>query len=160
MVPPYVGAPLDRLLSPFSADYHVVAPDNRGYAYTEKPKEPSAYQIQFLADDVRQLINKLSPNKPVILVSHDWGGPLAWGLAQTHPELVSKLIVINAPHFNVFLNMLKKSPSQAAASSYVGKIDSWITKLLFALRGPELLWRGLARLEEQGYVDTQLKTHF
>jgi pimeloyl-ACP methyl ester carboxylesterase len=157
---PYFGASWDKLLTPFSANYHVVAPDNRGYAYTEKPEKSSDYRIELLVDDVRQLVTKLSPGKPVILVGHDWGGSLAWGLAQTHPELISKLIIINAPPANVLLKMLKESPSQAAASSYVGKLDNWITKLIFTIKGPELLWRGLAHLEEQGYVDEQFKSAF
>lgn len=157
---PYFGESWDKLLKPFSSNYHVVAPDNRGYGYTDKPKQVSDYRIDKLVNDLYQLIDKLSAENKVILVGHDWGGVLAWSIAQSHPELVSKLIIINAPPFNVFLNMLQESPSQKEASSYVGKLDSWISRLLFAIKGPELIWRGLARLHEEGHVDDRFKTAF
>ena len=157
---PYFAESWDKLLKPFSVNYHVVAPDNRGYGYTGKPDKVSDYRIDKLVDDVYQLIGKLSPDKKVILVGHDWGGVLAWSIVQTHPELVSKLIIINAPPFNVFLKMLQQSHSQQEASSYVGKMGGWISRLLFAIKGPELIWRGLARLHDEGHVDDRFKSAF
>ena len=32
------------------------------------------------------------------VVSHDWGGALAWSFATVHPSMVEQLVVMNAPH--------------------------------------------------------------
>ncbi|GAC22540.1 hypothetical protein GMES_0231 [Paraglaciecola mesophila KMM 241] len=157
---PYFGSAWDPLLSEFSQDHQVVAPDNRGYGYSQKPADVSEYKIEKLVTDVRQLIEQLSRNNKVILVGHDWGGVLAWSVAQTSPELISKLIIINAPPFNVFLDVLSTSTSQREASHYMHKLDSWYAHLLFAIKGPELIWRGSARLYEEGHVDERFKLAF
>ena len=33
-----------------------------------------------------------------MLVGHDWGGGVAYGVAQLYPSIVEKLVVINIPH--------------------------------------------------------------
>jgi pimeloyl-ACP methyl ester carboxylesterase len=158
---PYFGAAWDKLLKPMSASYHVVAPDNRGYGYTDKPHDLNEYKINKLVGDVKAMISTLSPNRKVIIVGHDWGGVLAWGLAQQHPELVSKVIVINAPPFNAFLDALVNSESQRKASSYIAKITSWKAKLYFAFKGTEVLWSdGMSKLVAEGHIDESFKNAF
>jgi pimeloyl-ACP methyl ester carboxylesterase len=51
--------------------------------------------------DVVELISALGHDKAT-LVSHDWGGIIAWAVTQKYPELVEKLIVLNGPHARVF----------------------------------------------------------
>jgi pimeloyl-ACP methyl ester carboxylesterase len=103
------------------------------------------------------LITELSPNKPVVLVGHDWGAGLAWSTAHLHPELVSKLVIINGAAPDVFLQVLKTSPAQREQSKYVDKLDSWLAKLLFAWRGADLFWDGISHLHENGHVDDSFK---
>ena len=43
------------------------------------------------------------------VVGHDWGGTVAWLFAIQHPEMVTKLIVLNCPHPSVFTG--RKTPS-------------------------------------------------
>ena len=43
------------------------------------------------------MIGALGVSK-VHVVGHDWGGPLAYCLASEYPQLVDRLVVINAPH--------------------------------------------------------------
>lgn len=157
---PYFGEVWDKLLRPFSQHYRVVAPDNRGYAYTDKPDEVTDYRIDKLVEDVKALVNQLSVNKKVILIGHDWGGVLAWAMGQQYPDMVSKVVVINAPPYNIFLKMLQESASQQEASKYIGKLSGWISKILFAIKGPELIWSSLDYLHTDGHVSDAFKQAF
>ena len=157
---PYFGSAWYKVMHAFADDYQVIAPDNRGYGYSDKPDKVSEYHIEKLVSDVKQLIQAFSPNKKVILVGHDWGAALAWGLAQVHPELVSKVIIINGAPTNVFLNVLANSKLQREQSKYLHKLNGWFAKLMFAIRGPNLLWRGVSRMHESGQVDDKFKSVF
>jgi len=53
------------------------------------------------------------------MVAHDWGGAVAWNIAITHPEFISKLIIINATHPYPFAMGLVNDPAQQAASAYM-----------------------------------------
>jgi pimeloyl-ACP methyl ester carboxylesterase len=97
--------------------YQAVAPDQRGYNLSSKPKGIKAYNLQYLVDDVAGLIKQLTPEK-VYLVGHDWGGGVAWTMAQQRPELLHKLIILNMPHLQVMKNNLKTNPLQMLKSWY------------------------------------------
>ena len=60
------------------------------------------------------------PHAKVIVVGHDWGGIAGWELARTDPELLARLVVINAPHPALFYRELKHDPAQLLSSSYAG----------------------------------------
>jgi pimeloyl-ACP methyl ester carboxylesterase len=78
------------------AQYHVVAPDMRGYNLSDKPPKVKDYRIEFLVEDVIGLINHFG-KKNAALVGHDWGAAVAWAVAQRHPELVSRLVAMQVP---------------------------------------------------------------
>jgi pimeloyl-ACP methyl ester carboxylesterase len=52
------------------------------------------------------------------IVGHDWGGIVAWRLAETYPELVRRLVVLNAPHLSLFAREIRH-PRQMLRSAYV-----------------------------------------
>ena len=84
-------------IAEFSQDYKVVALDLRGYNKSDKPPSVQAYQMNQLVQDVKEVIEGLGYQN-CILVAHDWGGAIAWSLANDYPEMVEKLIVMNLPH--------------------------------------------------------------
>ena len=162
---PYFASAWKPLLVPLSDQYHVVALDNRGYAYSTKPEDVNDYHIRHLVNDVKAIIDTLNNNKgssqKTILVGHDWGGVVAWTVAQQYPELIAQVIVINAPPFNTFLRTLSTSPAQQEASKYVPWLSSWLSRLAFFVKGPELLWgKSLVSLHENGHVDDAFKAEF
>jgi pimeloyl-ACP methyl ester carboxylesterase len=53
------------------------------------------------------------------LVAHDWGGAVAWNLANQQPQLIKRLAIVNSPHPGTFLRELKTNPKQQAASAYM-----------------------------------------
>ncbi|HLM44759.1 MAG TPA: alpha/beta fold hydrolase [Myxococcaceae bacterium] len=99
-----------------AAGYRAVAPDLRGYGGTERPE--NGYDLDTLANDVVELARHLQPGRPVHLVGHDWGGLIAYHVAATHPEVVDRLAVINAPHPAVFARDIWK-PAQLLSSWYI-----------------------------------------
>jgi pimeloyl-ACP methyl ester carboxylesterase len=53
------------------------------------------------------------------LVAHDWGGVVAWVFAALHPEMLDKLVIVNAPHPTIFARLLREDAAQQRASSYM-----------------------------------------
>jgi pimeloyl-ACP methyl ester carboxylesterase len=105
-------------LKVFSDDYHVVAVDLRGYGETERPPNTTDYKLTNLRQDVVELIPALGHDKAT-LVSHDWGGAIAWAVTQKYPELVEKLIVLNCPHTRVFKRTIMGTWAQLMKSWYM-----------------------------------------
>ena len=97
--------------------YHVIVPDQRGYNLSPKPAQIKNYGLPYLAGDIAALITSLT-TEPVIVAGHDWGGGVAWALAQFHPELIKKLIVLNMPHLQVMRENLRTNPKQMLRSLY------------------------------------------
>ncbi|HEY9847425.1 MAG TPA: alpha/beta hydrolase, partial [Candidatus Caenarcaniphilales bacterium] len=101
----------------FAQDFKVVALDLRGYNESDKPQDPSAYEMDEFIMDVEGVIRELG-YESCVLVGHDWGGAIAWNFAYAHPEMVDKLIVLNLPHPAKFAEGLR-TPQQLLRSSYI-----------------------------------------
>jgi pimeloyl-ACP methyl ester carboxylesterase len=111
------------------AGYRVVAPDLRGYNLSDKPKGVAAYRLECLVGDVKELIQALGEDSAVV-VGHDWGGVIAWQLAMSDPQVVKKLIILNAPHPQRYLGALK-TPDQLLRSWYVVFFQlPWLPELM------------------------------
>jgi pimeloyl-ACP methyl ester carboxylesterase len=109
-----------RQLAEFGRDHLAAAPDLRGYNLTSKPERLDRYRVKYLIDDLRALAAHLTaPDQKFTLIAHDWGGAVAWAFAIAHPELLERLIIINAPHPGVFARELHSNPDQQAASQYM-----------------------------------------
>ena len=89
-----------------SAGFRAIAPDLPGYGQTEALANVLDYRAESLAADLAGLISALGLSK-VYVVGHDWGGILGYCLAAFHPEMVDRLVVINAPHPLVFQSALR-----------------------------------------------------
>ncbi len=86
-------------IGPLSEQFDVVAPDMRGFAYSDKPDLPpeEGYTDSVIAGDIAALIAELGFEK-VHLVAHDFGATWAQRLARTQPELIEKLVLFNPPY--------------------------------------------------------------
>lgn len=105
-------------LEEFGRDHYAVAPDLRGFNLSDQPQQVEKYRAKHLVEDLRLLIKHLGHTR-CILVAHDWGGAIAWGFAAQHPDLVEKLIIINAPHPALFARDLTHNAAQIKASAYM-----------------------------------------
>jgi len=107
------------LLEHFGArGWCAVAPDLRGYNLSDKPAAVEAYRVKPLVADVLALAARYTKEK-FVLVAHDWGGAVAWSVAISHPERLSRLVMLNSPHPYVFWRELCANPAQREASAYM-----------------------------------------
>jgi pimeloyl-ACP methyl ester carboxylesterase len=105
-------------LAEFGADHFAVAPDLRGFNLSDMPTDLGAYKARHIVDDLRLLAAQLGYEK-FVLVAHDWGGAIAWNLTIAFPQLLHKLVIINAPHPYLFTKALETDPAQQKASEYM-----------------------------------------
>jgi len=89
----------NKNILPLAERFDVVAPDMRGYAYSDKPDLPpeQGYTDAVMADDLAALIRHLGFDK-VSMVAHDFGAAWAQRFAQRHAELLDKLVLFNPPY--------------------------------------------------------------
>src|SRR4051794_26186630 len=79
-----------------AAGYRVVAPDQRGYAQSDAPRDWRAYRIERLAADVAGLIAALGEERAFV-VGHDWGAAGAWVGATLHPQRAERVGGLHSP---------------------------------------------------------------
>jgi pimeloyl-ACP methyl ester carboxylesterase len=124
-----------------AAGFRAIAPDLRGYNLSDRPLGVRNYRANELVADIAALI-RILPSEKAHVVGHDWGGVLAWRLAAQHPELVQKLVVLNAPHPAAYRRTLGRNPRQWLRSWYVLFFQlPWLPELLLRSRDFALLER-------------------
>ncbi|WP_448662123.1 alpha/beta fold hydrolase [Sphingomonas sp. CJ20] len=99
-------------------DYFVIAPDQRGYARSSKPEGVANYAPEKPVADLLALADHFGIDR-FTLVGHDWGGAIAWMAALQNPKRIARLVIINAPHPQIFQRKLFDDPAQRAASQYI-----------------------------------------
>jgi pimeloyl-ACP methyl ester carboxylesterase len=99
-------------------DFKLIIPDMRGYNLSDKPDGLENYKNEVLVEDIKGLIEALSLGN-VFLAGHDWGGVVAWAVAEKYPELIHKLAILNAPHMKIFEKQLRTNKKQQKASFYI-----------------------------------------
>ena len=100
-----------------AAGFRVVAPDMRGYNLSDKPPGIDSYRTDLLTRDIERLILACGEERAIV-VGHDWGGIVAWLFAMRYPDMVERLVILNAPHPGSTTRALL-SPVQWLRSSYV-----------------------------------------
>jgi pimeloyl-ACP methyl ester carboxylesterase len=105
-------------LAGLAGRYRVFAPDQRGFAASDKPEGVENYETDRIVADAMALADALGLDH-FTLAGHDWGGAVAWTAALTHPFRVKRLIIVNAPHPLVFQKSLIEDPAQREASQYI-----------------------------------------
>ncbi|MGH9627794.1 MAG: alpha/beta fold hydrolase [Bryobacteraceae bacterium] len=98
--------------------FHVIAPDQRGYNLSDKPKGINSYDLDHLGADIAGLADQFGQDT-FSIAGHDWGASVGWWLAGQHPQRVRKLAALNAPHPAVWLEAMRNNPAQKRKSRYV-----------------------------------------
>jgi epoxide hydrolase 4 len=131
-----------KQMAALSPRWRCIAPDQRGYARSDKPADVAAFAVPTLLGDIDALLDALGLES-VALAGHDWGGVLAWWYAATRPERVSRLAVFNAPHPVAFQHRLETDAAQQKASAYLDRLRAPGGDADFAAQGAEGLWKSM-----------------
>jgi len=103
-----------------AAGYRAVAPSQRGYSPGARPdvRDPANYHIERLMDDAIAMVAACGHDVSRFhLVGHDWGGSIAWALADRWPERIASLTVLSRPHPNAFNRALQMPDGEQARRS-------------------------------------------
>jgi pimeloyl-ACP methyl ester carboxylesterase len=129
------GAPLVLLLHGFAesmhcwraqvtalaaAGYRAVAPSQRGYSPGARPdtNDTANYHIERLMNDAMAIVAASGHgDRRFHLVGHDWGGSIAWALADRTPQRLASLSVLSRPHPNAFNRSLQMPDGDQAHRS-------------------------------------------
>lgn len=101
-----------------AAGLRTLAPTQRGYAPTARPRWRGSYRMPELVDDVLALLDAVGLERAHV-VGHDWGGAQAWALAAWHPQRVASMTVLSTPHPAAMTASLVLG-DQALRSWYIG----------------------------------------
>jgi pimeloyl-ACP methyl ester carboxylesterase len=129
------GAPLVLLLHGFAESmqcwraqvaalgdmgFRAMAPSQRGYSPGARPdpRDATHYHIDRLMEDAMAIVAASGyGDRRFHLAGHDWGGSIAWALADRHPARVASLTVLSRPHPNAFNRALLVTDGEQAQRS-------------------------------------------
>ena len=129
------GAPLVLLLHGFAESMHcwraqlrsladmgcrALAPSQRGYSAGARPDPHDfpSYHIDRLMDDAMAIAAVQGYGEERFhLAGHDWGGSIAWALADRFPERIASLTILSRPHPNAFNRALAMADGEQARRS-------------------------------------------
>jgi pimeloyl-ACP methyl ester carboxylesterase len=100
--------------------YYAIAPSQRGYSKGARPdaRDASHYHIERLMDDAMAIVAASGYGEARFhLAGHDWGGSIAWALADRYPERIASLTILSRPHPNAFNRALQMADGDQAQRS-------------------------------------------
>lgn len=112
-----VSASFQFLVDCLQADWHVIAPDWRGFGLTRHAQSDTYWFPDYLAD-LDAILQHYSPQEPAILVGHSMGGNIAMVYAGVRPEQVAKLVNLEG------FGLPPASPQQAPA-----RMAKWLAEV-------------------------------
>jgi pimeloyl-ACP methyl ester carboxylesterase len=100
----------DRVFSALARSFRVLAPDLPGFGESEKPPSARyAYGVEVFSEAAVDLVAGLGLGR-VSIVGHSLGGAAAIALSSDHPELIDKLVLVDAMVYPMRLDFPSKLP--------------------------------------------------
>lgn len=76
---------------------HVIRYDMFGRGFSDRPE--TIYSVEFMAKQLEEVIDSLTPNTPINLAGLSWGGRVVSYYTATHPSKVKRLILVDPSGF-------------------------------------------------------------
>jgi pimeloyl-ACP methyl ester carboxylesterase len=123
-----VSASFQYLVEPLLDRWQVLAPDLRGFGFTEWPAQ--GYWFQDYVADLEAIVEHYSPDEPFLLVGHSMGSQVANIYAGLRPQRVRRLVCLDgigladvppaeAPaRFRTWLDHLREPARQKSYASF------------------------------------------
>jgi pimeloyl-ACP methyl ester carboxylesterase len=88
-----------RLIAALSPTHRVIAPDHIGCGKSDKPDDARyPHRLARRIADIERLVESLGLRELTLIV-HDWGGMIGMGWAHRHPQMLTKLVLLNTAAF-------------------------------------------------------------
>ncbi|HET6153401.1 MAG TPA: alpha/beta fold hydrolase [Marmoricola sp.] len=151
------------LATELGEQYRVIAYDVRGAGGSGKPTAKASYRMAHLVEDLRAVLDAVSPDAPVHLVAHDWGSIQAWGsvVDPSFADRIASYTSISGPHLDYIGVWMRDrrhpgaSLRQALHSWYIAAFQiPWLPERIVRLGGVQA---GIARSEGKGQLGGVLK---
>lgn len=136
-----------NLVQTFSPKFRTIVPDHMGCGFSDKPQDYD-YSLETHIQNAYKLIRFLDLQK-IILVVHDWGGAIGFGLVTRYPELFDRIVILNtaafpSEHIPARINLLRQ-----------GKLGEWLTRKLNLFAWPATFMtteKALPKQIKEGYI--------
>lgn len=139
------------------AGYRVIAPDQRGYNLSDKPRRVREYSLDHLSSDVLELA-RWEGAKTFNVVGHDWGGAVGWWLGMKHPNHIRRLVVMNAPHPLVMRRYMLGNVEQMRKAWYMFFFQlPWFPERQLMAGGGHQFWGAVRDGAQRGCFDKSLR---
>jgi len=126
-----VAASFQFVVDCLEGDWHVIAPDWRGFGLSQRSGADTYWFPDYLAD-LDRLLDHYAPDEAVNLLGHSMGGNIASLYAGVRPQRIGKLVNLEG------FGLPDTRPAQ-----YPGRVAAWLDEL----RAPPTM-RGYASLDE------------
>ncbi len=137
-----------------TAGYRTLRLDQRGYSSGARPDAVGAYRMPHLVDDAFGFLDACGVVNAHV-IGHDWGGAVAWQMADRAPHRLASLTVLSTPHPAALASAMLRS-SQGLKSWYMAVFQApKVPERLLAPGGRmwSLLTRGLPRQAREHYAE-------
>ncbi len=114
-------------LLPFADRYRVIAVDLPGFGLSEMPA--GEFTLERYADTLKTLIGKLGIDK-VTLIGNSMGGQVSAIFAKKTPELLNRVILVDAAGFSTSTQRMRKLAPYAKYVEWIFKVGPGIRKLI------------------------------
>lgn len=135
-----------NLIQTFSEKYRCVVPDHMGCGLSDKPQD-YPYNLEAHIQNTYKLIRFLDLKK-IILIVHDWGGAIGFGLVTRYPELFDRIVILNTAAYPS-----PEIPKRIAILK--GKFGEWMTRTFNLFAWPATFMtttKKLPKLVKKGYL--------
>lgn len=148
------------VMAELADDFHLIAPDQRGFNLSSKPGGVESYRVKHMVADLHSLAERCSPGRPFVLAGHDWGASVAYAYAMAHPERVSRLVIANGVHPVCFQRAIVEDADQRQASQYINRLRADDAEALLSQDGYRRLSRMIEGFSQAGFMTGAMKAEY